>query len=489
MTRGELYINGRWCAGGGARFESTDPATGAVIWSGHAASAENVAQAFTAARAAFEDWGARPFAEREALVRRFGQELEKNKEELANTLSIETGKMLWDTRTEAASMINKIEISVRAYHARTGATESRNGTVSNSLRHKPHGVTAVFGPYNFPGHLPNGHIVPALLAGNTVLFKPSELTPRVAELAVQLWENAGLPAGVLNLLQGERATGEAIVVHEQLDGLFFTGSARVGHLLSRQFAERPEKILALEMGGNNPLIVGTVSHRRAALYDILQSAYLSSGQRCTCARRLLVPMGMDGDALIGALAAVVRSIRVGAWNDAEPAFMGPLISAAAADGLLAAQQRLIKLGAKPLVLMKRLERGPAFLSPGLLDASDVRELPDDEYFGPLLCLIRYGSLDQAIAMANQTRYGLAAGLLSDRPEDYELFYRKIRAGIVNWNRQTTGASSAAPFGGVGASGNHRPSAFYAADYCAYPVASVESPALALPETLAPGIKL
>ncbi|MBI3171926.1 MAG: aldehyde dehydrogenase family protein, partial [Hydrocarboniphaga effusa] len=306
---GELYIAGRWRKGSGARFVSTDPATGETLWAGHAASATDVADAFKAARAAFEEWGTRPFAERESAVRRFAQEVEQNKELLAETISRETGKMLWDTRTEVASMANKIEISVRAWHARTGVTESKTGAVSNSLRHKPHGVVAVFGPYNFPGHLPNGHIVPALLAGNTVLFKPSELTPAVAEQTVRLWEQAGLPAGVLKLLQGERQTGEAIAAHPELDGLFFTGSARVGHLLSRQFAGQPHKILALEMGGNNPLIVGTVSNVRAALYDILQSAYLSSGQRCTCARRLLVPEGAAGDALIGALTTAVQKIR------------------------------------------------------------------------------------------------------------------------------------------------------------------------------------
>lgn len=484
-----LYLNGCWREGAGARFDSTDPATGETLWSGHAADVTDVEHAFTSARAAFERWSAQALSEREAVLRRFAQELERNKEPLAQTISRETGKLLWDTRTEAAAMVSKIEISIRACHARTGASDSSSGAISNRLRHKPHGVIAVFGPYNFPGHLPNGHIAPALLAGNAVLFKPSELTPGVAEFTVRLWEKAGLPAGVLNLLQGERATAEAIAAHAQLDGLFFTGSARVGHLLSQQFAQAPHKILALELGGNNPLIVGTVSNTRAAVYDIVQSAYLSSGQRCTCARRLLLPEGRTGDALRAALTATVRSIKVGAWDDEAAAFMGPVISTAAADGLLVAQQKLLALGAQPLMPMQRLPRGEAFLSPGLLDVSRVAELPDEEYFGPLLCVQRYRTLEHALALANRTRYGLAAALFSDRAEDYEYFYKKIRAGIVNWNRQTTGASSAAPFGGIGASGNHRPSAFYAADYCAYPVASVETPALALPDALAPGITL
>jgi succinylglutamic semialdehyde dehydrogenase len=489
MAATRLFIHGRWVAGGGLRFESRDPATGEAIWSGNAAAARDVDDAFAAARRALEEWSVLPFAERERVVRRFGEKLEHDREALAETIARETGKPLWDTRGEVTSMLNKIDISVRAHQARTGVAETAAAGATQAVRHKPHGVVAVFGPYNFPGHLPNGHIVPALLAGNTVLFKPSELTPLVAEATVRLWESAGLPAGALNLLPGERATGEAIASHAQLDGLFFTGSARVGHLLHRQFADRPDKILALEMGGNNPLIVGTLGDPRAAIYDVIQSAYLSSGQRCTCARRLFVRKGAAGDAFVKALAGAIGRITVGAWNDAPPPFMGPLISAAAADGLLAAQQKLQAQGATPLVELRRLDRGPAFVSPGLLDVTAVRDLPDEEYFGPLLCLIRTESLDDALRQANATRYGLAAGLLSEDRADYERFYRTIRAGIVNWNRQTTGASSAAPFGGVGASGNHRPSAYYAADYCAYPVASIEAPKSVLPEKLAPGISL
>ncbi|MGQ0586910.1 MAG: succinylglutamate-semialdehyde dehydrogenase [Gammaproteobacteria bacterium] len=486
---GALFIGGRWVVGTGLEFSSRDPATGEALWTGRAAALADVDRAFAAARRAAESWSAVPPAEREALVRRFAAEVEKAKEPMAQAIARETGKPLWDARGEVTAMANKIDISVRAFQARTGASEAPGPAGTSAVRHKPHGVVAVFGPYNFPGHLPNGHIVPALLAGNTVVFKPSELTPRVAEETLKLWERAGLPAGVLNLLQGERATGAAIAAHAALDGLFFTGSERVGHLLHRQFADRPDKILALEMGGNNPLVVGSVADTRAAVHEIVQSAYLSSGQRCTCARRLFVPRGAAGDALLKALAEAVGRIKVGAWNDEPAPFMGPLISPAAADALLAAQQKLVGLGARPLVESRKLDRGAAFVTPGLLDVSAVRELPDEEYFGPLLSVIRTDSLEQAIELANRTRYGLSAALLSDDRVEYELFYRKIRAGIVNWNKQTTGASSAAPFGGIGASGNHRPSAYYAADYCAYPVASVESPKLQLPEKLSPGLTL
>jgi succinylglutamic semialdehyde dehydrogenase len=386
-------------------------------------------------------------------------------------------------------MIGKIALSAKAHDKRTG-TETNDLPAGRAvLRHKPHGVVAVFGPYNFPGHLPNGHIVPALLAGNTVVFKPSELTPKVAELMLKCWDKAGLPQGVINLVQGEVETGKALASHPQIDGLFFTGSSRTGHILHEQYAGLPGKILALEMGGNNPLIVKGVTDTKAAVHDIIQSAYISSGQRCTCARRLYVEEGAQGDALIAALVKAVKQIKVGPWNAQPQPFMGAMISETAALGMVGAQATLQSLGGVSLVELVQVEAGTGLVTPGLIDVTQITELPDEEYFGPLLQLVRYRDFDQAIHLANATRYGLSAGLLADSREDYDYFLARIRAGIVNWNKQITGASGAAPFGGVGASGNHRASAFYAADYCAYPVASMEADAVSLPATLSPGLSI
>jgi succinylglutamic semialdehyde dehydrogenase len=386
-------------------------------------------------------------------------------------------------------MVNKVAISIQSYRERTGEKSGPLADATAVLRHKPHGVVAVFGPYNFPGHLPNGHIVPALLAGNAVIFKPSELTPKVAELTVKCWVEAGLPAGVLNLVQGARETGVALAGNPGIDGLFFTGSSRTGNLLHQQFAGRPDKILALEMGGNNPLVVDQVQDVDAAVYTIIQSAFISAGQRCTCARRLLVPEGAWGDALLARLVSVASTIKVGAF-DAQPSpFMGSVISLDAARHLLKAQEHLIASGAVALLAMSQPLQNAALLTPGILDVTAVADRPDEEFFGPLLQVIRYADFDAAITEANATQYGLAAGLLSDSAERYQQFLIESRAGIVNWNKQLTGAASSAPFGGVGASGNHRASAYYAADYCAYPVASLESETLALPATLTPGVSL
>ncbi len=488
MTHAAQFINGQWQAGLGHTFQSVNPANNDVIWQANTATAEQVDGAVAAAREAFYSWADKTFAERLAIVKTFAETLKEHSEELAIAIAQETGKPLWETRTEAGAMVGKIAISEKAFLERTGDVENPMPQGRAMIRHKPHGVVAVFGPYNFPGHLPNGHIVPALLAGNTVVFKPSELTPAVAELTLKLWQKAGLPAGVINLVQGEVETGKALASHKGIDGLFFTGSSRTGHILHEQFAGQPGKILALEMGGNNPLIVTDVADTKAAIHDIIQSAFISTGQRCTCARKLFLPTGEQGDAILAGLIKATKAIKVGDYDAEDQPFMGSMISAAAAAGMAAAQQQLVELGAEVLVELTHKEN-TGFVTPGILECTNVANFPDEEHFGPLLKVFRFTDFDAAIDKANDTSFGLSAGLLSDSAADYDHFLRRIRAGIVNWNRPITGASSAAPFGGIGASGNHRASAYYAADYCAYPVASVELEKVAMPATLSPGLKI
>ncbi|MFI8735728.1 succinylglutamate-semialdehyde dehydrogenase [Ectopseudomonas toyotomiensis] len=483
------YIAGQWQPGQGESLQSLDPVSQAVLWQGQGATAAQVDAAVAAARGAFSLWAAHSLDGRIAVLERFAACLKSRADEVARAIGEETGKPLWEAATEVNSMVGKVAISIQSYRERTGEKSGPLGDATAVLRHKPHGVVAVFGPYNFPGHLPNGHIVPALLAGNCVLFKPSELTPKVAELTVKCWIEAGLPEGVLSLLQGGRETGVALAGHPGIDGLFFTGSSRTGNLLHAQFAGRPDKILALEMGGNNPLIVDQVADVDAAVYTIVQSAFISAGQRCTCARRLLVPQGQWGDALLARLVQVAGQIKVGRFDEQPAPFMGSVISLQAAAQLMQAQQDLLAGGATALLAMTQPQGGAALLTPGILDVTAVNDRPDEEFFGPLLQVIRYDSFEAAIAEANATAYGLAAGLLSDSRARFEQFWLHSRAGIVNWNKQLTGAASTAPFGGIGASGNHRASAYYAADYCAYPVAGLESESLALPATLTPGVTL
>jgi len=484
------YINGEWVAGEGHPLTSIDPAKNVSIWEGKSATAAQIDNAISAAREALPSWSMKSVEERLTIIKAYGEKLGDNKAHLAKIIARETGKPEWETATEVGAMIGKIGISEKAYFERTGNVENPMPVGKAFIRHKPHGVVAVFGPYNFPGHLPNGHIVPALIAGNTIVFKPSDLTPMVAQEMVKLWHEAGLPKGVLNLVQGEVETGKALASHNDIDGLFFTGSSRTGKVLHEQFSGHPGKILALEMGGNNPLIVKDVENVDAAVHDIVQSAFITSGQRCTCARRLFLQAGAKGDALLARLIEVTKNILIDDYDAEEQPFMGAMISANAAAAMVSAQQQLESLGATVLLPLTQPDATKGFATPGIIDVTDMLSaLPDEEHFGPLLKVIRYTDFDAAIKEANNTSFGLSAGFLGDSEEDYHYFFARIRAGIVNWNRPITGASSAAPFGGIGDSGNHRASAFYAADYCAYPVASVELDKVTLPGALSPGLSL
>lgn len=478
------FINNQWLVGKGAEFTSFDSAKAQPLATVSSVNDEQLNEAVEAALSAFNTWRYVTLEQRIAFVKAYQEQLHTHSESLAMLIAQETGKPLWEAKGEVGAMIAKIDISIRAFHERTGQCQSGQAELS----HKPHGVVAVFGPYNFPGHLPNGHIVPALIAGNTVVFKPSEQTPLVAIEMVRLWQQAGLPEGVLNVVHGFADIGQSLVAHPQVKGIFFTGSSTTGQHIHRATAGQTGRILALEMGGNNPLIVCEVSDIAAAVYHIIQSAFISSGQRCTCARRLLLPDTPWGDTLLQALLDKTRDI-IPACYDADPQpFMGALISNKAAQQMLETQNELMALRGEVLQPMRLLQEQTGLLSPGIIDVTNIKNaLPDEEHFGPLLKVIRYHDFDQAIELANNTRFGLSAGLLSDDPADFARCKIELNAGILNWNSPTTGAKGDAPFGGIGDSGNHRPGAYYAADYCTYPVATVRNESLQLPASAIPGL--
>ncbi|TDI62611.1 MAG: succinylglutamate-semialdehyde dehydrogenase [Alphaproteobacteria bacterium] len=475
MIEGKNYIGGKWVQGLGDEFTSENPATGKVIWRGNEATAKEVNGAFDTAHEAYLGWRKMPLEGRIKRLRAYTKVIEDNRDKLARVISNETGKVLWDAISEVAAVIGKVENSIRAYGERTPTREGTLGALRTRLTHKPHGVMGVIGPYNFPCHLANGHIVPALLAGNTVVFKPSSWTPWSAEMMIGLMHQAGIPEGVVNLVQGGRDVGQAILGHPNLKGLLFTGGVPTGKLFAKALAERLEVIVALELGGNNPLIVWDAEDLDAAAIITIQSAYISAGQRCTCARRLIVPDNEYGKKVIAAVQKAIKGVEVG-LPDADPQpFMGSLISEGAASAALDRQAELEGQGGVVLARAERLTIGPAFILPSLIDVTDITDRSDEECFGPLLQVIRVKDFDAALSEANDTNFGLAAGILTDNKALYETFYAEIEAGVVNWNQPLPGASSAAPFGGLKDSGNHRPAAYYAADYAAWPMASLENP--------------
>ena len=469
-----LYINNEWVAGHGDPFKSVNPSDETVVWSGNGASEADVGSAFNAAKEAFKSWSITPLSTRIALVKRYKELAVGAKENIGELIAKETGKQIWDALGEGGALSAKVDISLSAYEDRTGTLDRDTAFGRATLHHRAHGVMAVLGPYNFPAHLPNGQIIPALIAGNTIVFKPSEQTPAVGEVLTALFESAGFPKGVFNMVQGARATGGAILDHPNLDGVLFTGSASTGAFIHKKFGGRPEIVLALEMGGNNPLVVWDIKDAQAAASIIAQSAFITTGQRCTCARRLIVKNGAQGQEVIDAVAHFIDRMTLGAWN--KEASIGPLVSSDIASFVV---KQANEMGGQAIRKSVIAENGPAFVTPGFYDVSDIA-VKDEEIFGPVLSVTKVNDWDTAINEANNTKFGLAAGLISDDADLWEDFRLRIRAGVVNFNRPTTGAASFLPFGGPGASGNHNPGAYYAADFCAWPMASQVSDA---PETL------
>ena len=450
---------------------SFEPATGAELWRGKPGNADFEV---TAAREAWPKWAAASLSDRIERVRGFANRVRADGEKFADLIARETGKPLWEARTEVESVVNKVDISVRSYAERSSQrrVDGKPGRRS-ALRHKPHGVLAVLGPFNFPAHLPNGHIIPALIAGNAVVFKPSEKTPAVGQMLVDYLRKSGVPEGVIRILHGGPKEGRELSAHPGLDGLLFTGSSQTGIALHKQFANRPDKILALEMGGNNPMIVWDTRDIHSAAVLVIQSAFLSAGQRCTAARRLIVKDDFY-EPFLAEVKRLADRLVIGDPHGEPAPFMGPVIDNEAADLLTESFLALMSHGGHPIKHMARPIEGRTFITPGIIDDTDMVERPDIELFGPLLQVVRVPDFERAIDEANNTRFGLSASLIGGTPQQYDEFWANCRAGLVNWNAPTNGASSSAPFGGVGLSGNHRPSAYYAADYCAYPVVSEEN---------------
>jgi succinylglutamic semialdehyde dehydrogenase len=449
---------------------SYEPATGDELWRGKLS---DVDELVGRARRAWPAWAAQPLSTRIELMRRFANEVRKESEKLALTIARETGRPLWEANGEVEKVVARVELAVKAYAERTSQRKHDNAMQGTSaVRHKPHGVMAVLTPFNFPAQIPAAHIVPALIAGNVVVFKPSEKTPATGEQLARCFSRAGVPAAVVQVAFGGPETGQSLVAHDGIDGVLFTGSAHTGISINRKLAARPDKIVSLQMGGNNPIVVLDTPKIADAAVLVMQSAFATTGQRCTCARRLIVMSSMY-DALIAEIRSLADRIVVGGPFDDPAPFMGPVIENAVADGLTESFLYLLSNGGRAIKHLVRPDEARPYLSPAIIDVTAMKDRPDVELFGPILQVVRIDDLDEAIVEANHTRFGLVASLVGGTPQEYNRFWANMRAGMVNWNRPTIAESQSVPSGGVGLSGNHRPSGQYAADTCAYPVSSAE----------------
>jgi len=449
---------------------SIAPATGEELWRGMPGDVEELVER---ARRAWPSWAAQSLANRIELVRRTANELRKEADSLATLVAQETGQPLWAARGEVDAVLERVELAVRAYAERTAQRRLDNALQGTSaLRHKPHGVAVVIGPASSPLAIPAGQLIPALIAGNAVILKPSEKVPAAAEILVQCFHRAGVSADVVQFCCGGPDTGMELALHEGVDAVLFTGSTHNGIALARKLAASPHKQLALAMGGNNPIVAWDTPKLTDAAALIVQSAFGWAGQSCTNARRLIVRDSLF-DPLLAEVKRLADRLIVGAPFDDPAPFMGPVIDNATAEGLTESFVYLLSNGGRPIKHMVRTVPGKPFLSPAIIETTGMAERPDVELLGPLLQVVRVSTLDEAITEANATQYGLVSTLIGGSPQDYNRFWANVRTGLVNWNRPTTAASAGAPFGGIGLSGNHRPGGLYAADFCAYPVASAE----------------
>lgn len=487
---GADLVAGEWLPIPGAAITSRNPADpGQVVWSG-SPDAGHVGAAVAAARAAFPSWSAWPRDRRFEALRRCRERFAREAPAIADLIARETGKPLWDSRAEADLLAAKVDITLQHEPgvnwglARVEPFETALGATRRARAFfRPHGVMAVVGPFNFPAHLPNGHIIPALAMGNTVVLKPSDKAPAVGQklgaILDESLQEAGAPAGVVNVVQGGAAIAAGLVSHAGIDGILFTGSFAVGRRILEGNLDRPGRVVALEMGGNNAAIVMADADLRQAVIECARSAFISTGQRCTCTRRILVERAI-ADRFISAMSRTAGAMTVGEAHSTPPPFLGPLISREARDGVEAFQRRLGEAGARIVLEAGAPGRKGWFITPGIAvvdrfsadGGSGFDPGCDEEVFGPLVRISIVDGIEGAIEQANATRFGLAASIFTRRPESIDAFLSRVNAGCLNVNTGTAGASSKLPFGGLGLSGNHRPAGSYSLDYCAYPVASM-----------------
>ena len=465
---------------------SFDPARPSVEVARVRVDAGAVDAAVRAARAAFPAWSAHSMDDRAALLQAWSATCARHAERIAVAIMRETGKVIAEARQEAALLSDKVAVTLeeRVRARVTGYEFPANATRVNRCTYRPFGVMAVIGPFNFPAHLPNGHWVPALLAGNTVVFKPSEKAPGVGALMAELMAESGMPADVFNLVQGRGDAAAALVEHADVDGVLFTGSWPVGRRIMERNLDRPGRMVALEMGGSNPAIVMDDADLKQAVIECVRCAFITTGQRCTCTRRVVVHRAV-AERFIAAFVECARTLTVGA-GDAEPApFMGPLVSREAREAALAFQAECAARGERVLLESRAPTGDGWFVTPGVVQAKRFERATDREVFGPVVRIAVAEDLQDAIVQANATDFGLAASIFTQSEANVAAAMAGLRAGCINVNCGTAGASGKLPFGGLGRSGNLRPAGAAMIDACAYPVATMAERGSAA--TVAPGM--
>ncbi|MCZ6835476.1 MAG: aldehyde dehydrogenase family protein [Planctomycetota bacterium] len=467
------YIDGSFIEIPGDTIVTRNPAQpDRIVWSG-APRFDHLEQAICAANLAFESWSSLTFEDRLAYLRKWQDVTKAHAETLADLITQEMGKIRSESLFEAKALSSKVDIALqpeslqRIQDYQVSVSDTRSG----HCRFKPYGVMAIIGPFNFPAHLPNGQFVPSLLMGNTIVFKPSEKTAAVGQYLAQMMDEVGLPKGVFNLVQGGGDIASKLVSHEGIHGVLFTGSWPVGRKILEANLDHPGRMIALELGGNNPAIVMDDAPLKLSVLECVRAAFATTGQRCTCTRRIMVHEAI-ADRFISAFGKTASTLLIGPGDSSDPVFMGPVVTNEARQAVLDHQTKLVKEGGRLIVESSAMDGPGHFITPGVIEVDRFTLDNDCEVFGPLVQLSIVKDLDEAITQANASHYGLAASIFTTSDASFETFFRRSNSGCINWNNGTAGASGKLPFGGRGVSGNNRPAAAFATDFCAYPVANM-----------------
>ncbi len=461
MSQHQNFIAGQWRdADSGKTFENRNPARRSDLV-GHfpQSAASDVDAATKAARAAFAEWSSRPAPERGSILRKIGDLLTEKKDELAFEMTREMGKPHFETKGDVQEAIDT------AYYAASETRRLFGHTVPSEMANKfnmsirrPVGVIGVITAWNFPVAVPTWKIFPALACGNTIVFKPSEDAPHSGELLVRILDEAGVPKGVVNLIQGAGEAGKAMVAHDEINAISFTGSSETGSKIGAECG-RLHKRFSAELGGKNPMIVLEDADLDLVMEGVIWGAYGTTGQRCTATSRLIVHESVH-DELVGKIEARAKELRLGYGNE-DGVDMGPVINQKAMDKIsgymdVAREEGVtIRFGGKAAT-SDGTDDG-FFFEPTLFTGVEQgMRVEQEEIFGPVLSVIKIKDYDEAIAVANGTKYGLSSAIYTKDVATAFRALHDIEAGITYVNGPTIGAEAHMPFGGVKQTGNgHR----------------------------------
>ena len=425
-------------------------------------------ETFEIGKKAFLPWTRLSLLERAQKLQPLKTLLKKNFKELAQILSRETGKPLWESEGEVKALLGKTDFVLNSNLKRIQT--QRIPQAQGQIRFKSRGLLLVIGPFNFPLHLPFGQILPALLSGNTLIFKPSEKTPACGQKLAELFDQLQLPPGVFQMIQGGPQISKKLCQHPEIDGIFFTGSFKVGQKIKEALVKEPSKILALEMGGLNSALIWDYKDKKQALDETLKGCFWTAGQRCSSTSQILIHKKLFSD-FAPAFVSAAKKIKVDHWSKGP--FMGPLIDSSSVKRFFSLQEEVIKQGGEVLLKGEKLKHKKGYyVTPGIykMNPNQKSHLKTEEFFTPQVLIYEMDSLDQAIELINFSGYGLVLSLFTkEKTIQEEAFYR-AKVALIHYNLSSVGASSWLPFGGLGKSGNDRPGGAFMIDSCVSPLA-------------------